>query len=65
MVDLLVLVHEDVEVDAAGALLDQLLPPEGVLDALERVQERQRLEVSLDLQTVSITISHLSSRTTA
>lgn len=50
VVNLLVVVHDDVEVNGPRALVDDLLPPERILDALKLVQQCQGLKVRFDLQ---------------
>lgn len=53
VVDLLVVVHDDVEINGPRALVDQLFPSQRLFDILQLVQERQGFEIGLDLRTVS------------
>ena len=49
VLDLLVLVQQDVEVNVARALVDELLAAERALNVLELVEQRQRVQLRLDL----------------
>lgn len=53
VVNLFVAVEQDVEVDVAGALVDEFSPAHVPLNRLELVQQSQGLELGFDLQSPS------------
>lgn len=49
MLDLLIAIHENVEIDVPRALVNKLLTAHGALDVLQFIEESQGLEFGLNL----------------
>lgn len=60
MLNLLITIHENIEVNVAGALINQLLTAQVALNVLEFVEKSQRFEFSLDLYVIRSVKSQLA-----